>query len=117
PPVRAALLLSGPLRAARTPGPHRGGDDRRCDSLGERRPGRPALGQPGTGRLLTFGQVAARIRSAASPVWRRTIIGVTGPMPPGTGVIARTTGVTVASSTSPAMPPGTALIPQSTTTA
>ena len=40
-------------------------------------------------------------RSAASTTWRSTIIGVTGPIPPGTGVIASTTGDTPAKSTSP----------------
>ena len=43
---------------------------------------------------------------------------VIGPTPPGTGVIARTRGLTVAKSTSPAsLPSGSRFTPTSTTTA
>ena len=42
---------------------------------------------------------------------------VTGPTPPGTGVMALTTGRNAAKSTSPTMPSGVVLMPQSMTTA
>ena len=44
--------------------------------------------------IVTDLGAAEALRSAASTSWRSTIIGVTGPMPPGTGVIAFASGAT-----------------------
>lgn len=63
------------------------------------------------------GMCANYTRSATSAVWRSNSAVVTGPTPPGTGVIAEAR-VAAATSTSPIKPPsGVGLVPTSMTTA